>query len=109
MKNYLQPGRIIDIATPVGGLVSGQFYLLGALGGVAETTQAAGETVSLCREGVFTLPKATGETWAQGDQLYWDATNKKFTKTSSGNTKYGIANAAQVSGDTSGAVILDRP
>jgi predicted RecA/RadA family phage recombinase len=85
--------------------LSGDFVLAGAIGGVAETDAAAGAPVAIAREpGNYTLPKATGEVWAFGDALYWDATAKKFTKTSAGNTRYGAAAAAALTGDTSGAV-----
>jgi predicted RecA/RadA family phage recombinase len=91
MKNYLQPGKVVDVVAPSGGLTSGNFYLVGALGGVVQATAAQNETTTLNRYGAFTLAKATGETWTKGDQLYWDNTAKKFTKTSSGNTKWGVA------------------
>ena len=29
--------------------------------------------------------------WTPGDALYWDATNNRLTKTSSGNTLFGHA------------------
>ena len=80
--------------------------LVGAIGGVCVTAAASGATVPIVRKGVFNLPKATGETWAVGDQLYWDATNKRFTKTSAGNTKWGLAAAVQASGDAFGDVLL---
>lgn len=52
--------------------------------------------------------KATGETWAIGDLLYWDAAAAKLTKTSTSNTKFGYALATQASGDTvSGLVLFD--
>lgn len=108
MKNQTSKGDTIDIVTPAGGLLSGQFALIGVLGGVAGITSAQGEKNVLHREGVFTLPKATGATWTQGDQLYWDATNKVFTKTSAGNTAKGSAGADAATGDATGSVVLDR-
>jgi predicted RecA/RadA family phage recombinase len=56
--------------------------------------------------GVFTLPKATGAAWAVGDLLYYDGTAHNITKTSSGNTKIGVATAVAASGDTTGNVKL---
>lgn len=106
MKNLTAKGDSVDVAAPVGGLLSGAFYLVGALGGVCARTGAQGEIVPLNRYGVFTLPKATGATWTQGDQLYWDNTNKYFTKTTAGNTKWGLAAADAASGDATGSVAL---
>lgn len=106
MKNFIATGDSIDVAAPSGGLVSGNFYLVGKLGGVCARSGAQGESVALKRYGVFTLPKATGAAWTQGDQLYWDNTNKVFTKTSSGNTIWGMAAADAASGDATGSVAL---
>lgn len=105
MKNYIQAGKNIAVPAPA-NVTSGDFILIGALGGVVVNTALSGADVPIVREGVFTLPKATGETWAVGDQLYWDATNKKFTKTSSGNTLFGVALSVSASGDTSGSVLI---
>lgn len=52
-------------------------------------------------------PKATGEAWSPGDTLYWDNTNSRFTKTSSGNTKCAHALAAALSADTVGYIDFD--
>src|SRR5689334_22276273 len=106
MRNFVQKGDDIDVVAPSGGLASGDFYLLGALGGVCATAGAQGVTVTLKRYGVFTLPKATGAAWSEGDQLYWDNSAKKFTKTTSGNTKWGVAAADAASGDATGSVLL---
>lgn len=106
MKNFVAPGESVDVAAPGGGLVSGNFYLVGALGGVCARSGVQGDTISLRRFGVFTLPKATGAVWTQGDQLYWDNTNKVFTKTTAGNTKWGVAAADAASGDATGSVAL---
>jgi predicted RecA/RadA family phage recombinase len=74
------------------------------MGGVCVNSAALNAAVPIKRRGVFTLPKATGASWSQGDQLYWDGTNKNFTKTSSGNTKWGVAAAAAQAGDATGSV-----
>ncbi len=107
MKNFIQDGCVIDVVAPVGGLTSGQFYVLGALFGVVAATVAQGDTVALHREGVFTLPKTTGETWSVGDKLYWDANAAKFTKTAAASKPLGVAAAVAASGDATGAVSIE--
>lgn len=104
-KAKIQEGRVFSVALPY-DRTSGQFALVGAIGGVVQVTGLSTEVRPIDRYGVHTLAKATGETWAVGDQLYWDNTNKAFTKTSSGNTAWGRAAAVQASGDTTGAVLL---
>lgn len=106
MKNYNQKGDVLDVVSPTGGALSGDFVLIGALYGVAQITVAAGGDLPIATRGVFSLPKATGAAWAQGDQLYWDATAKNFTKTSSANTLAGVASVAALSGDAFGLVFL---
>jgi predicted RecA/RadA family phage recombinase len=69
-------------------MVSGTVYQIGRLVGVAgfttKTTTGGVSTIVtgvLWLVGVFNLPKATGETWAFGDLVYWSPTNQYCTKT----------------------------
>ena len=55
---------------------------------------------------VTTETSTNGTAIAAGDVLYWDASGKKVTKTSSGNTRIGIAANAMSSAGTSVDVIL---
>jgi predicted RecA/RadA family phage recombinase len=93
MKNFVSDGLNLTVTSPAGGTVSGNFYLIGTnLFGVAVTDSVAGDTVVLRTVGMYeNKPKATGAAWAEGDLLYWDNTAKNFTKTSTSNTKVGVA------------------
>jgi predicted RecA/RadA family phage recombinase len=102
MKNYVQDGDMLDLVAPSGGVVSGTAYLIGAILIVAAVSAAEGEAFAGATEGVYTLPKTTGEAWTQGAKLYWNDTTKKLTTTASGNTLVGVATAAAASADTSG-------
>lgn len=109
MKSYIQEGDTIDVtlsATVTGGIAA----LFGAaLFGVPMIDGVSGDTVAVVREGVFSdQPKDTAAAWVFGDVLYWDNTNKVFTKTATSNTRVGVAGAAQAQADTTGTVILDR-
>lgn len=106
MKNYIADGCNPFVAAPSGGVSSGDFVVIGALFGVAQTSAVEGADVPLATEGVFSLPKTTGEAWTQGQQLYWVTSTKKFTTTPGANISYGTAHAAAASGDTSGEVTL---
>lgn len=106
-RNFLQPGNKLDLTAPSGGVVSGTVYLIGTLLVVAQGTAAQGETFTGMVEGVFTLPKATGQAWTEGAKVYWDNTAKNFTTTSTSNTLAGVAAAAAGSSDTTGSVRLD--
>jgi predicted RecA/RadA family phage recombinase len=67
MKNYVQPGNMVTIVAPAGGVVSSQLVVLRAITGVAATTQAAGAEVEVATEGVFDLAKNAPDTFAVGD------------------------------------------
>ena len=91
---------------PAGGVLAGYFYLIqGTL--FCSTANAAvgapfsGFAVFNATDKIFQgVPKATGQTWTAGQNLYWDNTAKNFTTTSTSNTLVGIAANAQASGDT---------
>lgn len=44
------------------------------------------------------------DTWSAAAVLYWDATNKVLTTTSSGNKRVGVAIAAKTSGQTTALI-----
>lgn len=107
-KNCVQPGNVLDLIAPSGGVVSGSFYKIGSLFGVATYTTVEGAVFPLARTGVWAVPKATGTAWAEGDALYWDDAAKKFTKTAGGNTLVGAAVKVAASGDAEGVAILNQ-
>ena len=107
MKNFVQHGDTLDLTAPAGGVISGTAYLIGALFGVAVASADAAATFPLRVVGVYTLPKATGEAWAEGAILYWDNTNKRLTTTSAGNTKVGTVASAAVSAASTGVIRLN--
>lgn len=94
MKNYREPGDVITVVAPSGGVVSGSAYLIGALFGVASASAAEGDEFALATFGVFELPKTSALAIAAGDKVYWDDTAKVVNKTASGNTLVGVATAA---------------
>lgn len=106
MKNEIAAGRRLTV-TAAAAITGGQFVVKGSAFGVASSTVAIGEQTELQLGGVFNLPKETGTAWTQGDVIYWDATNSRMTKTSSGNTKVGVAYDDAASAATTGNVRLN--
>jgi predicted RecA/RadA family phage recombinase len=102
MTNYIQSGNNITAPAPVGGVTSGQLVVIGALIGVASTTQAAGANVEIATSGVYELPAKPTEEISVGDLLYWDAANSYLTKTAGtgGKPLVGVAVAAKASAVT---------
>ncbi|PZR49613.1 MAG: hypothetical protein DI537_58330 [Stutzerimonas stutzeri] len=106
MKNYIQPGNIVNLTAPAGGLASGQGHLFGALFGIATTAAPEGQKVAVSVDGVFTLPKATGGGLTEGQKVYWDATAKKATATATDNAMIGHAVETAAAGATTATVRL---
>ncbi|MEJ0012293.1 MAG: capsid cement protein [Bauldia sp.] len=111
MRNYVQQGDTLLVTAPEStdddGGVSGDGVLVGDLFGVAATDFDAGGDVEIMVTGVFDLPKATPEVWAQGARLYWNNSTKRVTTTVGSNTLIGHATAAAGSTATVGRVRLN--
>lgn len=108
MQNFVQPGRNITVSAPAGGVLSGEGVLVGAVFGVAVTTAAESAPVEISTLGVFDLPKASGEEWALGDKAYWDAANKRATKTLVEGGWIGVAIAPAIASATAARVRLNH-
>lgn len=106
MKNFIQPGKVIDAIAPTGGVVSGLVYVIGSLIGVADITAAEGAEFALSTEGVYELPKTSAQAWTLGAKIYWDSTAKVATTATSGNTLIGIAAVAAANPSAVGRVKL---
>jgi len=109
MKNFIQPGKVMDFTAPTGGVTGGTALKIGGLVVVPAADADQTKTFSGHTTGVFTLDKKTGETWAEGDVLYFDNATGAFTKTSAtGLFKAGVAADVVATGtDVLAAVRLD--
>jgi predicted RecA/RadA family phage recombinase len=93
--------------TPNAAVAAGDVFDLGDIVGIAEVAIAANVLGALALDGSFTVPKKTGETWTQGQAIYWDAGTATFTNSSSySEATAGFAFAAAASGDLTGIVEL---
>jgi predicted RecA/RadA family phage recombinase len=103
--NYVQEGKTLNY-TAGADITSGQFVLIGTIGGVAKTDIVSGKTGAVHVCGVFSLPKASGAV-TQGAKLYWDESESEVTTTATDNTLIGVAAAAAASGDSNVHVLLN--
>lgn len=107
--NYLQPGTVLDLTSPTGGVVAGAAILIGSLVVVPTATVAQTLPFEGMVVGVFTLAKATGATWSEGQVLYFDSAAGNFATAQSATARRaGVAVAAAASGDTTGKVRLNN-
>jgi predicted RecA/RadA family phage recombinase len=106
-KNFIQPGEVVTVAAPTGGVASGAGVLTGSLFGVTAYGAVEGADVEVATCGVWDLPKAASVTPGVGAKVYWDNTNKNVTTTASGNSLIGVATKAALAGDATVRVRLD--
>lgn len=99
MLNFVQPGGIIEITAPTGGVTSGDPVQIGAgILGIGALDALVTESVNIQVEGVFDLDKVSAQAWAEGDPIYWDATAEKMTNVKGGIfAGYAVAVAANPS------------
>lgn len=113
MKNFIENGDKFVYVVPNGTTInSGDFVLAGALSGVSQDTATGvadgSVTIVVKRTGVFELPKTTGETWSQGDRVFWNSATSKFTTDTSKTPVHGVVFAAAASGDTTASLLLSE-
>lgn len=107
MKNYIGRGDNLTVVAPADVTSDGIFFAGGIIG-IYSHDAKSGTNVAIVTEGVFAnQPKDTAAAWVFGDQLYWDNTAKKFTKTATNNKLVGVAVAAAAQADTVGTVKLE--
>lgn len=102
---YYQQGKTLDYTANT-AVSNGDVVSLTTRIGVAGNDIAAGETGALHVEGVFEMPKASGEAIDLGAAVYWDAANEAITATADGNIPAGYAVAAAAASDTTVLVKL---
>lgn len=106
MKNFVQPGEMLDLVAPSGGVTSGLAVKIGSIIAIAAITAAADAEFAGAVTGVFDVAAATSQAWTVGATVYWDDTAKVFTTTASTHQKAGYAVAAKGSAAAEGRVRL---
>jgi predicted RecA/RadA family phage recombinase len=109
LDNFNQPGDVLTLTAPLGGVVSGGVYQIGALVVVAAADALVDEPFEGKARGVFSVPKIGSQAWTEGARVYWDSGAEEFTTTAPGNHLSGVAVEAVGSGvdETTGKVYLD--
>ncbi len=114
MKNLVQPGRVVSIPAPA-NVTSGEYVVIGALGGVASGDAETGQNLDLAVEGVFDLPKNAASVFIVGQPAYYDPagklchSNADEDSNSEGTIQIGVAVAAAGAGAASVRVRLTQP
>ena len=95
MKNFIQPGETLTLTAP-STVTSGQLVVVGSIVGVANFDAASGDDIEVDIEGVFELPKVSGDAIVVGDKLYWNGT--ALTKTQGTGSKPLVGYAVTAAG-----------
>lgn len=89
MRNSVQSGEVLTLTAPY-TVVSGAGALVGKKFGVATADITSGSKGEFAVCGVFDIAKGS-TTFATGDPVYWDNTNKVATSTAQSNWLIGTA------------------
>jgi predicted RecA/RadA family phage recombinase len=109
MNNYVQPGEVLTLSVPAGGVTVNKGVLIGTTFVVATETVAAatGAVFTGVSMGVIAIDKLSTEVWAEGDKIYWDNGNTRATNApTAGLRLIGYAVAAAANPSSSGKVRL---
>lgn len=117
MKNFVQPGSILDLTVPAGGVVSGTPIKVGSFLAVpqctvtpAEVTAAGAGVLKFAGkvDGVFEFAKINAQAWGEGDPIYFNTTSGDMTNVSAaGVFLVGAATEVAANPSTIGRVRLN--
>lgn len=90
MTNKIANGHVLHV--PISSTIAaGDVVELTDMIGVAVSGGVSGDTIAVDICGVFELAKTTGESFAQGQKLWWDEATKKLTTDSDPGGSPGAA------------------
>jgi predicted RecA/RadA family phage recombinase len=99
-KNYRQPGSVVTMTAPTGGITSGAVYVFGTMFGVALYDASEGAPVEVGTDGVWELPKpTTAVSFAAGARICWDQSARNCTVGGTGTFPIGVAAAPAATAD----------
>ncbi|MDR1495716.1 MAG: DUF2190 family protein [Clostridiales Family XIII bacterium] len=97
----VQTGDVIDfINNTANPIAVGDVVPLKTFCGVAEIDIPVGEAGTVAITKVWDVPAVSGTAFDVGDVLFWNATNKQATLTTTSNTPVGVCVAPKATGQT---------
>lgn len=98
----INSGDVVVLASGTTGFIGVAITAIAATTGTGELAIGGGD------ENVVTLTKNTGEVFTDAQVIYWDATNKRLTGTSSSNTRAGRSYGTFNSAAATAQVLLNK-
>ena len=108
MKQYVQPGEILEWTAPA-NVTKDVPVQIGQVLTVPTVTVLSGARFNGLMRGVVEATKVGSQAWAEGAIVYWDEANLRFTTSPTGNLRAGFATEAvgAGAGETTGKVYLE--
>lgn len=78
MVNKICEGEVFNVLLS-GTVAAGEVVEMGDLIGVAVSGGVSGDTIAVNTEGVYEVAKRTGESFTQGQKIYWDKSVNSLT------------------------------
>jgi len=101
-----------DLVVPVtfgSDIPAGTIFFLGELPAVTLESMRSNTQGGVAVGAVIEGPRETGSGWTQGTVVYWDAANRRFTTTATGNRRIGVVVGGDVPASaTRVLVLMDR-
>lgn len=103
---YRGEGRCLQVIAG-GAVAPGDVKDFGDFVGFARNGGASGDLINYDTRGEWRVPKKSGETWTQGQPVYYDAGTASFSNNGSySEAAAGFVSVAAASGDATGDIIL---
>jgi predicted RecA/RadA family phage recombinase len=107
MKNFIQPGEMIDVVASA-AVSSGDVVVLEDLVGIAAADAAIGESFAMALEGVFELPK-DGNAIDAGVKVNWHAASGHIQEAGGAGTHaIGYCVKSALAGEAKVKVLLHK-
>lgn len=108
MKTCVQPGKIVGMVAPSGGVTVGVPKIIGSLCVIPEATAAEGERFAAYLTGVFLLPKVSGTAFAAGAVVDWDPTPGQCVAAGNVATNWAIGYCVEAAATTDAYVLVTK-
>ena len=105
---YVQAGKVLDYKNSGETAINFEdVVVMGSMVGIAQSNIPAGGNGAVSVSGVYEIDAENTAAFVMGDKLYYDATNKKVTKTATNNTFLGYAAESKAESFAKALVLLN--
>lgn len=106
-RTYLQPGLVLSLIAPTGGVVAGTPLMIGSLLVVPQNTVAQTLSFEGMVTGVHTLPKTSAQAWTEGQKIHFNTSTNLLDSVGTTGPLVGVAAAVADNPSSTGVVRLN--